>query len=189
MIRFVPLLLAASLSAESDQLVEAVRAAGDLYRQGKQEEAAKVVAQALGLLANRSQAPDFDVASSLNNLGSLLYAQGDPDRAGQLFLRSRDAYLYLAGPADTRLATILYNLAGIYVEKERYPDAEPLYRQALAIRERTFGREHPIVAEVWNALGFLLLQQKKLGEAEGWFEKAANVWQASAGSEAFAGWL
>ncbi len=184
----IGLLLSAAIiaSAASDQLVEAVRTAGDLYRQGKQEEASKAVAQALVLLAGRTQQPDFDVASSLNNLGALLYAQGDSDRAEQLFLRSRDAYVLLAGPGDTRLATILYNLAGIYVEKGRYTDAEPLYREAMAIRERTFGPSHPIVAEVWNALGFLLLQQKKLGEAEIWLQKAANVWQTAAGSEAFA---
>ncbi len=167
-------------------MVDAVRAAGDLYRRGRQEEASKAAVDALALLDQRRDPPDFDVASSLNDLGALLFAQGDSERAGQLFQRSRDAYSYLAGPGDTRLATILYNLAGIDVEKGRYAEAEPLYRNALAIRERTFGAAHPITAEVANALGYLMLQQKKLAEAEPLLERAAEAWRGAEGAEAFA---
>ena len=126
------------------------------------------------------------MASSFNNLGSLLYAQGDLDRAESFFTRSRDAYLSLAGPSDPRLATALYNLAGVYVEKGRYAAAEPLYRQSLAIREQALGPADPLLAEVWNGLGFLCMQQKKYSEAATWLERAASLWQASTGAEAFA---
>ena len=173
-------------AADSNQLLDTVRQAGVYYRQGQHQEAEKAAAEALSMLESRRDPPDFDVAASLNNLGSLLYAQGELDRAGLLFQRSRNAYLSLAGPSDPRLATVLYNLAGVYVEKGRYAEAEPLYRNALAIRENTLGPAHPLLAEAWNGLGFLCLQQRKYKEAESWLERASNLWEASTGSEAFA---
>jgi tetratricopeptide (TPR) repeat protein len=173
-------------AADSNRLLEAVRQAGDFYRQGQPQEADKFAAEAISILETRPGPPDFAVASSFNNLGSLLYAQGDLDRAERFFTRSRDAYLSLAGASDPRLATALYNLAGVHVEKGRYNAAEPLYRQALAIREQTLGPADPLLAEVWNGLGFLCLQQRKYSEAAAWLEKAANLWQTSPGMEAFA---
>src|SRR6266446_6823783 len=57
-------------------------------------------------------------------------------RAEQLFQRSREAYEALAGPDDTRLASVLYNLAGVCMEQGRYAQAESLYRRSLEIREK-----------------------------------------------------
>ena len=51
---------------------------------------------------------------------------------------------------DTRLATVLYNLAGVRVEQGRYAQADVLYRRSLEIREKAFGAGHPLVAEVRN---------------------------------------
>ena len=174
-------------AAESNRLLEAVRKAGDLYRQGRQAEADRAAAEAIGLIESRRDPPDFAVASSFNNLGALVYARGDLERAERFFARSRDTYLSLAGSSDPRLATALYNLAGVYVEKGSDAEAEPLYRQALAIREQTLGPADPLLAEVWNDLGFLCLHQRRYREAATWLEKAADLWGSSAGSEAFAG--
>jgi tetratricopeptide (TPR) repeat protein len=174
------------LAASSNTLLDAVRKAGDLYRQGQRPEADKATAEALAILQSRREPPDFDTAWSLNNLGALFYSKGELDRAQAFFERSRDAYLSLAGPADPRLATVLYNLAGVLVEKGGYAEAPPLYRNALQIREAALGPAHPLVAEIWNALGFLALQQRNDQDAESWFTKAVNLWEVSAGYEAFA---
>ena len=85
-------LAAASLGADTNGLAEAVRKAGEYYRQGLHREAEKAAAEALSILEDNRGAQDFDMAASLNNLGSLVYAQGDLDRAEQLFQRSREAY-------------------------------------------------------------------------------------------------
>ncbi len=50
------------------------------------------------------------------------------------------------GPQDPRLATSLNNLAGLYRAQGKYAEAEPLYKRALAIGEKTLGPEHPHVA-------------------------------------------
>lgn len=58
---------------------------------------------------------------------------------------------------EGREATRLLNRVGLYLQgRARYGEAEPLYRQALAIREKALGREHPDVATSQNNLASLL---------------------------------
>ena len=84
-------------AADSNRLLEAVRKAGDLYRQGQQQEADQAAAQAISMLESRSDPPDFAVASSCNDLGALIYAKGDLEQAERFFARAREIYLALAG--------------------------------------------------------------------------------------------
>ena len=51
------------------------------------------------------------------------------------------------GPEDPRLASSLNILAELYRAQDRYTEAEPLYKRALAIREKALGPEHPDVAQ------------------------------------------
>jgi hypothetical protein len=48
------------------------------------------------------------------------------------------------------VAASLNNLAEPHYDQGRYIEAEPLYQQALAIREKALGREHPKVASILN---------------------------------------
>jgi len=181
------LLLAAASRGETNRLAEAVRKAGDYYRRGLHQEADQASAEALSSLENSHASDDnFDDAAATNNLGSIVYARGEAGRAEQLFQRSREAYEALAGPDDTRLASVLYNLAGVCMEQGRYAQAESLYRRSLEIREKAFGAAHPLVAEVRNDVGFLYLQQGKYKEADRWLEESFRVWENSTGFEAYA---
>ena len=45
-------------------------------------------------------------------------------------------------------ATTLNNLADLYVNMGRYARAEPMYREALAIRKKTLGEDHPSTPKV-----------------------------------------
>ncbi len=51
------------------------------------------------------------------------------------------------GPQDPRLATSLNNLAVVYDDLARYAEAEPLYKRALAIREKALGPDQPRLAK------------------------------------------
>ena len=55
----------------------------------------------------------------------------------------------------------LNNLASLYTNMGRYKDAEPLYKQVLAIREKAFGKNHPKVANVLEDMSALY---KKMGK-------------------------
>jgi tetratricopeptide (TPR) repeat protein len=175
---------AGSLSADTIRMTEIVRRAVDYHRQGRYPEAETAAAEALSRLASTGGSLDFDGAAGLNDLATLAYAQGELDRAEQLFQRSREAYQALAAPDDPRLASVLYNLAGVWVERGKYEQAEPLYRTALAIWDKAFGAGHARQAEVWNNLGFLYLQQGRYKEAESWLGKALVVWERGTGPSA-----
>jgi tetratricopeptide (TPR) repeat protein len=64
------------------------------------------------------------------------------------------------------VATGLNNLAELLSATNRLAEAEPLYRRALAITEKSFGPEHPKVATGLNNLALLLSATNRLAEAE-----------------------
>ena len=47
----------------------------------------------------------------------------------------------------------LNNLAALYQRQERYAEAEPLFKRALAIREKSLGRDHPDLGAVAEQSG------------------------------------
>jgi tetratricopeptide (TPR) repeat protein len=57
-------------------------------------------------------------------------------------------------------------VAILYQYQGRYPEAEPLYKRALAIHEKALGPEHPVVATGLNNLAFLYQAQGRYAEAE-----------------------
>jgi hypothetical protein len=50
----------------------------------------------------------------------------------------------------------LHNLASVYERLGRDEESEPLYRRALAVREKSLGPEHPLTESTRVALDELL---------------------------------
>jgi len=69
------------------------------------------------------------------------------------------------GPQHPDLATALGNLALIYYTQGKLVQAESLYRRALAIRERSLGADHLLVADSLDALAETLLSNVQEDEA------------------------
>jgi tetratricopeptide (TPR) repeat protein len=61
----------------------------------------------------------------------------------------------LLGDEHPDVATSFNNLAVLYYAQGRYSEAEPLYQQALALRQNLLGDEHPDVATSFNNLALL----------------------------------
>ena len=74
--------------------------------------------------------------------------------------------------SDVILAATLNNLAERYKEEGRYADAEPLYKRALAIREKALGPDHPDVAQSLNNLADLYSAQGRYADAEPLYKRA-----------------
>ncbi len=62
------------------------------------------------------------------------------------------------------MAASLNNLALLYEAQGRYGDAEPLYKRALAIREKALGPEHPDVAQSLHNLAKVYKDQNNYYE-------------------------
>jgi tetratricopeptide (TPR) repeat protein len=69
------------------------------------------------------------------------------------------------------------------VLKGRYSEAEPLYQQALALRQKLLGDEHPDVATSFNNLAALYESQGRYSEAEPLYQQALALMQKLLGDE------
>ncbi len=65
----------------------------------------------------------------------------------------------------------------------RYAEAEPLYREALAVTEQALGKEHPDYAIRLNNLAGLLRATGRQDEAEPLYREAVAVIEAALGGE------
>ncbi len=59
----------------------------------------------------------------------------------------------------------LDNLGTLYYAESQYAKAEPLYQQALAIRQKVLGPQHPAIALVLDNYSALLRQTDRAAEA------------------------
>ncbi len=103
--------------------------------------------------------------------GLAAYAQGN---FGEAFTQTKAALeaAKVFGPDDIRLATTLNVLANVYLIQGKYAEAEPLYKRALAIREKALGPEHLVVAQSLNNLAELYRVQGKYAEAEPLYKRS-----------------
>ncbi|WP_423202526.1 CHAT domain-containing tetratricopeptide repeat protein [Microcystis flos-aquae] len=72
-------------------------------------------------------------------------------------------------------ATSLNNLAALYRVQGRYSEAEPLYKQALAIWKQQLGDNHPDTAISLNNLALLYKSQGRYSEAEPLLKQALAI--------------
>ncbi|TRU55085.1 MAG: tetratricopeptide repeat protein [Microcystis aeruginosa Ma_QC_Ch_20071001_S25] len=73
------------------------------------------------------------------------------------------------------MALSLNNLAALYESQGRYPEAEPLYLEALDLRKQLLGDNHPHVALSLNNLAALYESQGRYPEAEPLYLEAINI--------------
>jgi tetratricopeptide (TPR) repeat protein len=73
------------------------------------------------------------------------------------------------------VAINLNNLALLYRAQGHYGKAEPLYQQALMIREKALGPEHPDVATSLNNLAELHVSQCQYDKAESLYQRALMI--------------
>ena len=80
-------------------------------------------------------------------------------------------------------AELRNTLGEVYYELGDLAKAEPLYREALAIRTKLYGNEHLEVAESLDNLALVLEDQNKLAEAEAMMREALRIERALLGSD------
>ena len=79
------------------------------------------------------------------------------------------------------MAIGLNNLAELLRETNRHAEAEPIYRRALEIWEKSLGADHPDVAQSLNNLALLLQATNRLPEAEPLIRRALKIDETSLG--------
>src|SRR5271166_3158485 len=84
---------------------------------------------------------------------------------------------------EPKATRIMNDLAVWLNNRAEHGEAEPLYRRALAIDEKSFGRDHPNVASRLNNLAGLLRATNRLAEAEPLYRRALAIDEKSFGPE------
>ena len=120
----------------------------------------------LGVVCVSSSAVVQDTAwEKYNGAGMAAYAHGrhaEAEKHWKAALKEAEKF----GERDPRLATSLNNLGLLQSGQGRYTEAEPLFRRALAIREKALGPEHREVAQSLNNLAALYQAQGNHAEGE-----------------------
>jgi tetratricopeptide (TPR) repeat protein len=75
------------------------------------------------------------------------------------------------------------NLASLLQSQGKSDEAEPMYRQALALREKVLGKEHPDTLTSMNNLAGLLEGQGKYDEAEPIYRQTLALMEKVLGKE------
>ncbi|CAK8711535.1 hypothetical protein GCAAIG_00825 [Candidatus Electronema halotolerans] len=76
---------------------------------------------------------------------------------------------------SAELGSVLHELALLHRNQGKYEDAEPLHLQAVTVKEKFLGKEHPDVAEALNDLAVLYRREGKYKEAEPLYLRALAV--------------
>jgi tetratricopeptide (TPR) repeat protein len=122
-------------------------------------------------------------AVSLNNLATLLQAQGDYNAARPYFERALQIREQALGPEHPDTAHSLNSLAGLLYAQADYNAARPYLERALQINENVFGPEHPDTIPILNNLGALLRAQGEYNAARPYYERALEICVARLGAD------
>lgn len=132
-------------------------------RQGKDSEASAHYRRAKGI--NRAGSPADDVAQRLTRLAEYCYEQGRLDEAELVFRHSLAMADSAFWPGHPLIVEALNFLAGWYVSKERFSEAEPLYARVTTVVERTLGADHPQLSMALRNHAQVLRQLGRTDEA------------------------
>lgn len=169
--------LSSSLRAQTDNdLDELVQQIGQLYRQGRYQEATALAEQRAAITLQRYGNKGVQRAGALNDLGHL-YEKLGRLREAEETQRSALALFEAEPSADAEIAVTLNNLGLIYRAQGRLADAEATAKRSLTYREKSLPPEHPEIARGLNNLALVYEAQARLDEAEPMFQRALQIWE------------
>ena len=170
-----------ALGPEHPDVAQSLNNLAEVYRaQGRHTEAQFLLDRAQALEARgaaQSGRRESYMAAGVAayQLGHYAEAQGQLEAA----LRTAEE----AFGTQDRLAQSLNRLATLYQAQGKHAEAEPLFKQALAIWEKAVGPDHPNVATILNNLAEVYRAQGKYDEAEPLQKRALTIREKVLGPE------
>jgi len=163
----------ASLLAE----VAAVERAG-----GHVEAAMEAIQRAIDM---REAAPGLrgeDLARDLTTRAMLEMKFKHDLEAAELLTRAVELWNRSA-PGDPQLLPALETLATLYRDTAHYEEAEPLFLQAMRIREAAMGPDSADVIAAVDSLAYCYFGLKRFAEAEAYYKRLLELWEKTAGAD------
>ncbi len=131
--------------------------------------------------ARRAKEPKVLVDLLLSDSGRLIHLEAKYDAA---MARSREAQelaeetRYEEGRGES-----YHNIGLVHAQLGRYPEALGWYQKAIAIREKVFGKDHPITAATYGNIAIVYHSQGKYPEALEWFWKDLAITEKVLGKD------
>jgi tetratricopeptide (TPR) repeat protein len=122
-------------------------------------------------------------ARLLNNIGGVLWSQGEYDKALESNRRALALRERALGTDHPAVADSLNNLGVVCWRMKDHEQAVAHYRRALEIFERALGPEHPNVAASLNNLAAVLKELGRDAEAAAHYERSLALLLAALGEE------
>jgi tetratricopeptide (TPR) repeat protein len=162
-----------SLSDQYNTVV-LLRGLGATYSlEGRNDDALRVLEQALKLTKTIPHAKPVLMADVLHILGMVYYREGKVGKAGTLF---REALKRTSGSASSREASeILNDLGVVYIAQHKLQQAEEILKRALQVTEAGHGPLHPDLTFILVALGVLYTDSGRYSDAEAQYMRALKV--------------
>ncbi len=136
---------------------------GEAYNEkGSYEEAIKYYDQAAPIIIKTKGQKSQEYATNLNNKGRAQMLSGNLEKAMKLYEHSLDIYKSTSGKGSALYATSLFNLARAY-QKSGNLKSEKYFKEALKIRKKNFGINHPLYGKI---LPYLAINSWEKGNSE-----------------------
>lgn len=170
------------LGANTPQLAASLNALGQLRLQLDDLAGAEpLITRALGIAESALGASHPEVAVALNNLARLCFKRRDFAKADRHLLRLLEIKRAL-GRDHPEVANVLGSLGRLRQAVGKNDQAEQLWRQALAVRERAFSPGDVIIATTLEAVADCCVPQKRVRDAIALRERALAIREGAVGT-------
>jgi tetratricopeptide (TPR) repeat protein len=149
-----------ALGPEHPDVAQSLHDLASLYQSTKRSKKAEPLYESA--IAIGEKAPGPALAHSLNNLGWICYDAGRP--AEPLFQRALAIFEKL-GPDHPNVAQTLNQLGNLYRQLGRYLEAEPCYKRALEIIDKSLPVDHPHASSLRDDYASILDKLNRSKEA------------------------
>ena len=152
------------------------------FRQGEFPAADSLHQLANGLFRELEGPDDDETVSNLGQLAHVAEALGNDSLAVERARAVLDSRRRAYGEEHPYVAEALNDVAFTYRKQGRYDEAEPLYRESIALKRRLLGNDHPALASSLNNLGVLFGVSGRYDEVGPLFEEALAIRRARYGN-------
>ena len=156
-------------------LLECVRVLQVFYRQMHHAEKVKQYLEyEVCLRRNENFGSKEELAYLMNQLGGICLEMRDYDSAEEYFEESKALNIDLHGKDDAIIASILFNVANVHVEREDYAEAEKALGEAVDISKKLLFMDDKLVS-ILNLQGEIWRRTKKFDKSEAAYKEALGI--------------
>ncbi|MBC7943820.1 MAG: tetratricopeptide repeat protein [Burkholderiales bacterium] len=145
------------------------------YHQQRFDDAIRFSKQAVEVITEARGPESVELASLLNNQGSMYSGNGQLQEAAALYEKSHAIFLKALGPNHERTAHLARNIGIANVELSRFDVAEKYFFAAVEANRAAHGENNPGTAQAYIDLAGAKLRQERPGEARKLVENARRI--------------